>query len=258
MAVLKGMGASAPSELRRVDERVEFIVNKNLSNDQKASGVYAKVQVRHPAASFIATVWSKDGRKWVSEPAQEGKRQWFPQVSLMKDIKDYVLHLVDHNEEDNSAWYLDMVGKELVTRITDEAVNEGLGILSISVDGNLTYRQQSKGMVCKVNIETTIGTFYGYTIWNSKFGVSLYGTAPTEGAKPEGDEAQRGSPAYRLSREATAQVLAFLHKQVDFTAKPEIPEGALEKAEQKKAEEQMAQQGFEPVADGAAFGAADK
>ena len=256
MAILNLPGMSK-AEVKKVDERVEYIVNKNLSKEQKDAGVVAKVQVRHPAVSFIATVWQKDGRKWVSEPAQEGKKQWFPLVALAKEVRDYILFLVDHSEEDNSAWYLDMVG-EYTTKITAEATNPDLGIEAITVDGNLTYNQKAKGMVCKVNIVTSIGSFLGYTIWNSKFGESLYGTAPAEGARREdNDDNIRGNPGYRLSREATAQVLAYLHPMVDFSAKHEIPEGALPSATAKADEAKMKEEGFQPVGD-AMFGADGK
>lgn len=244
-----GVGSSAPA---KIDERVECIVNKNLSEEQKKAGVIAKVQIRHPAVSFIATIWSKDGRKWVSEPAQEGRKQWFPLVSLTKEVRDYILNLVNSDVEDNSAWYLDMVGSHTMN-ITNEASNPDLGIDTITVDGQLTNKQAGKGMVCKVNVVTTIGTFIGYTIWNSKFGLSLYGTAPSEGSAPE--DGNRGAPGYRLSREATAQVLAYLHPMVDFAAKVEIPADTF--VDTSKDEATMKAEGFEPVG-GDMFNAGDK
>lgn len=236
--MLPGMGSVA---LAKIDERVECIVTRNLTADQVAAGVVAKIQIRHPAASFIATVWSKNGRKWVSEPAQEGKNKWFPLVALTKEVKDYILNLVNSEAVDNSAWYLEMIGAH-TTNITAEASNPDLGIESIAVDNNLTDRQAGKGMICKVNIETTIGSFYGYTIWNSKFGASLYGTAPSEGTT---DEGSRGAPGYRLSREAVAQVLSYLHNMVDFDAIVTVPEGTFDP----KVEEVMQAEGFEPVGD---------
>jgi len=247
MAVLNLPGKTEETlKIKKFDERVEFIINKNLSSQQRSAGIVAKVQVRHPAVSFIATVWqSKDGRKWVSEPAQARNKGWFPLVSLDKEVKDYILYLVDHNEEDNSAWYLDMVDKDITIRVTNGSSNPGLGIEAITIDNNLTYKQHRSGMICKVNLVTTIGSFFGYTAWCSKFGDSLYGTAPAEGSAS--DNAQRGNPGYRLSREATAQVLAYLHGMVDFKEKPDIPlEDALEDLEDNK--ENM-KEGFEPVGD---------
>jgi hypothetical protein len=238
-------------EAAEIDKRVEFTVNRNLSADQQKAGVYAKVQVRHPAASFIATVWSKNGRKWVTTPAQEGNKKWFDLVGLTKEVKDYILRLAESNEEDNSAWYLDMIGEHTI-RVSAEASNSDLGIIAIVPDCNLTDNQKRKGMVCKVNIETTIGNFLGYTIWNSRFGESLYGNAPAEGASTS--DGQRGNPGYRLSREATAQVLNYLHPMVDFTAVPDVPEVP---AENKAAEvAKMAAEGFQPVGD-SMFGADD-
>lgn len=246
MAVLRLPNASG-TESSAIDERVEFIVNKNLSADQKKAGVIAKVQVRHPVASFTVTVWTKNGRKWVSEPSQEGKKQWFLLVSLAKEIKDHILYLVENSEEDTSAWYLDMVGEHTIN-ITAEASNPDLGLEAITVDSNLTDKQREKGVVCKVNLVTTIGSFLNYTIWNSKFGESLYGNSPSEGSyNVEEDSKQRGNPGYRLSREATAQVLAYLHPMVDFTQviAPAAPVNIV--TETQTAE--MVAEGFQPVGD---------
>ena len=221
MALLKlpGIGTNKPEV--EVDKRVEFQVNRNLSENQKISGVIAKVQIRHPAFTVVATVWNRKGRKSVTTPQQESSKggSWYTLVNLEKNVRDYILYMVEHSEEDNSAWYLDMIG-EYTTKITAEDKNSDLGIESIIADGNLTDNQTRAGMLCKVNLVTTIGTIYGYTIWNSKFGQSLFGTSPNEGGQSE--DGTRGNPAYRLTREATAQVLAYLHGMVDWTQTREV------------------------------------
>jgi hypothetical protein len=250
MARLLNLPGKGNPALKGIDNRVELIVNRNLSREQQNAGVIAKVQVRHPAVSFVVTVWGKDGRKWLTTPSQQGTKSWFPLITLKDEVRDYILNYADSNEEDNSAWYLDAIGEHTIN-ITDGPTNPDLGIEAIIVDGNLTYRQQGKGMICKVNIVTTIGTIIGYNVWNSKFGRSLYASAPNEGAMSD-DNRQRNNPGYRVSREATAQVLALLHKQVDFDAQVEIPESSLSDAVKKAAEQsdkEIEAAGFEKVGD---------
>ena len=242
---------------KAIDERVEFVITTNLTPEQRASGVVAKVQVRHPAiASLLVTVWQKDGRKWVSEPSQKGKNGYFPFVTLTKEVKDYILFLLDNpNEQKAGSWYLDMLGPRTTT-VTAEGSNPDLGIEAIVIDNNMTNKQTVKGMICKVNVVTTIGTLIGFTVWASSFGPFLYGTAPTESTKGEDDDTRRrGNPAYRLSNEGMAQVLNFLHPMVDFTAQVEVPEEASAPAAVQEAE-RMAQEGFQPVGDGM-FGAGE-
>jgi hypothetical protein len=253
MPLLKIGGAGTAKPDVEVDNRVEFQVNRNLTQGQKDSGVIAKVQIRHPAFSCIATVWDRGGRKSVTVPQQASSRNdktnYYPLVNLNKEVRDLILYMVENGEEtDNSAWYLEMVGPHTI-KITDEDNNEDLGILSIIADGNLSNKQVKAGMLGKVNIITTIGTLYSYTIWNSKFGQSLYGTPPNEGGNST-EDGQRNPPAYRLSREATAQVLCYLHKNMDWNAEREIKEDPAANAPSGSTTNPA---GFTPVGDDVVF-----
>lgn len=241
MAMLKS--TRKPSDYSDISKKIEVYVNKDLNDAQKAANIVAKLQVRHPAVSFNATVFNYNGRLILSLPSQQGSngKNWYPVVTLNDDVKDYLLHVVQHGDEtESSPWYLEFVGKEMTTKITDEPKNEDLGIRDVILDDNLTYNQIRSGILCKARIVLDIGTITGYTIFKSKFGNALFGSAPIEG-RP--DENGQGPRAYRLSREATAQVLAFVHSQVDWDKVPEIPEEAKKQANEKPADE------FNPVSE---------
>lgn len=216
MALLKLPGAGSKPTVE-IDKRVELQINRKLSDKQTKEGVVAKVQVRHPAFSVIATVWNKSGRKYVTVPQQESNKggQWYTLINLNKEFRDYILYMVENEDTDSSAWYMDTDTQTINYTFGDS--NPDLGIESIVADGNLTYNQVRAGMICKVNLVTTIGSVFSYTIWNSKFGQSLYGTAPTEG------DADNDNTAYRLTREATKQVLRYLHSNIDWTKTKEVP-----------------------------------
>jgi hypothetical protein len=249
--LLNRPGLARNVDISTVDNRIELNINRNLSAKQVAAGILAKVQLRHPAFSCNLTIWRGTTGPWVAQVQQQGRKEsWYPVVSLKEEVKAYIIDRYLHDTEDTSAWYLEMVNKEITIKPTDTESNEGLGIESIIIDDRLTANQITKDVICKVNINTTIGTLHGYTIWKSKFGTSLYGTAPIEGKLAEGEDAERGLAGYRLTREATAQVLSFLHKQVDFDAMPEIPEGvmpAVTAAEQDSAMAQAVASGFVPI-----------
>lgn len=222
--------------------RLEVVVNKNLNDAQRQANIVAKLQVRHPAVSFNATMFNYNGRLILSLPSQQGSngKNWYPVVTLNDDVKEYLMHMAQHGDEtENSPWYMEFVGKEMITKITDEPKNGSLGIKDIILDDNLTYNQIRSGILCKARIVLDIGTITGYTIFKSKFGNALFGSAPIEG-RP--DENGQGPRAYRLSREATAQILAFVHSQVDWDKVPEIPEEAEKQANEKPGE-------FEPVSE---------
>jgi len=241
MAMLKS--TRKPSDYSDISKKIEVYVNKDLNEAQKAANIVAKLQVRHPAVSFNATVFNYNGRLILSLPSQQGSngKNWYPVVTLNDDVKDYLLHVVQHGDEtENSPWYLEFVGKEMITKITDEPKNEDLGIRDVILDDNLTYNQIRSGILCKARIVLDIGTITGYTIFKSKFGNALFGSAPIEG-RP--DENGQGPRAYRLSREATAQILAFVHSQVDWDKVPEIPEETEKQADEKPANE------FNPVSE---------
>jgi hypothetical protein len=56
---------------------------------------------------------------------------------------------------------------------------------------------------------------YGYTIFESAFGESLYDLPPTEG------DANNKTPAYTMTENGRAQVLGYVHSLVDWTVKRE-------------------------------------
>lgn len=241
MAVLKS--TKKQTNFTDISKRIEVNVNKNLNDAQKQANIVAKLQVRHPAVSFNATVFNYNGRLILSLPSQQGSngKNWYPVITLNDDTKEYLMHMVQHGDEmENTPWYLDFVGKEMTTKITDEPKNEDLGIRDVILDDNLTYNQIRSGILCKARIVLDIGTITGYTIFKSKFGNALFGSAPIEG-RP--DENGQGPRAYRLSREATAQILAFIHSQVDWDKVPEIPEETEKQANEKPADE------FKPVSE---------
>jgi hypothetical protein len=208
---------------------VRFSINTNLSVNQKAGGLLAKVQLSHPAVKCVVDVWKRGNRIYVTEPSNKsvnarGNTQFFAHFVLNDSLKQYICHIAEDrvlNGTHDTPWYLDMVGTQTIT-VTNEVSNPELGIEKIEPIVNMTNNQIEKGMVCKVTLNLDIGKFYGYTVWNSIFDRSLYGNAPQtdSSSAQQGEERDRSrnSPAFRLSEPATAQVLSFLHPQVDFEA----------------------------------------
>lgn len=196
---------------------VRFSINKNLTDSQKQSGLVAKVQLTHPSVKCLVDVWRRNGRVYATEPSQrstnaEGKSRFFAHFLLNDTLKQYICHIAV-NGDNSEPWYLSMQGAHSYT-ITGEPSNPDLGIDSIELVGNMTDNQVSKGMLCKANITLDIGTFYQYTVWNSIFDKSIYGNAPQSNYDPSRE--RNGAPAYRLTEEAIAQVLGYIHPMVQF------------------------------------------
>lgn len=217
---------------KAIDERVNVIVDRKLTKEQRIAGVVAKISIKHPAFRCTVTAWKKKDaydkdRYWINAPSQEGKKNsWFPLVQLNEEVVNYLLDLVKNPKADTSAYYLKALGPSPYVTST-EATNETLGIENIIIDGRLTPAQLSADILCKVNIITTIGILCNYTVFASKFGRSLYGNAPSSGKIKIEDDGKRGTPGYTLSDNGLNQVMNFLHPQVDFSKANEyagIPE----------------------------------
>jgi hypothetical protein len=247
---------SVPETAENPDSRVQLSFNTKLSEKQIAGGLQCKVQLTHPAFTAVVDIWKdRFGKFYITDISQKGTKnpkQWFGLCKLSNEAKNYILYAFTH-QEDRGVWYLDMVGTK-TTHITNEESNPDLGIVKITPVGNMTDNQLANDMLCKVNIETTIGTLYQYTIWKSKFGDMLYGRSP----ETNPDNKDNSNTAYLLSKEAQAQVLSFMHPQVDFSAEPDVDKEALAKAlaEAKSAIDNAHAEGFEQVGDGM-FGAAE-
>lgn len=200
-----------------VDKRVRLLFNTNISADQRKSGIIAKVQILHPAFSTRVTIWENEkGTRRVSGSSLktgEGNtsKDYFNIVLLEPGFRDYIMNEFKAYEEGKQtstgeAWYLNVVGKHGPTP-TATKENTELDIEEITLAANLSDKQKEVGMVCKVQVKTPIATLRGISVFQSQFGQSLYLTEQTE-------DTDGKIPGYKLSREAEAQVLGYIHSFV--------------------------------------------
>lgn len=230
-----------------VDNRVRLLFNTNITDDQKKSGVVAKCQVLHPAFSTRVTIWKNDkGVLRVSGSSLhtgEGKeaKDYFNVVLLEPGFRDYIMNeykafMEGKQTSTAEAWYLNVIGKHGPTA-TAAKENAELDITEITLIANLSDKQKEVGMVCKAQIKTPIATLRGISIFQSRYGKSLYLTEQTE------DEHNKIS-AYKLSREAEAQTLGYVHSLVTEWGEPPVQK-------QKSTEEQTTTESeFKPDAQG--------
>lgn len=246
-------GVNKSTALRDVVKELEVLPNSNLNAAQAEAGLVAKTQVRYRGFSFVTNVWRRNGRLFVSVPSQKGTKNFFNLINLDRDVSDYILDVVqkhlDGRTEDITPWYLEY--QPINAEVTSANSNEALGIKEIIFDGNLSYNQKRAGMLCKVTIETPIGSFNSLSVFKSKF-TGLYSTTPQEGERREG---QRGVAGYVLDRAVIAQVLKHINTFVDWEAPDEVlPE--LEATTEGEAEANVAKAmenaGFNPT-DGTGF-----
>lgn len=202
--------------LERIQKAKEFdkniiglIFNYDMSNKQVESGILGKATIHHPAFTTRVTIYEgKDGVMRVQPSSvKTGDNRWFNIVSLTENLRDFVLEefvaLADGKETE--AWYLQ---EQVPPKVLDDTKNESLDIEDIVYSTKLSDKQKEAGIVAKATIRTSVGSLRGYTIFNSKYGKGLYGVAQAE------DE-DGNIPAYRLSKQAEAQVLLFLHNSIN-------------------------------------------
>lgn len=193
-------------------ENVRLIFNNSLSKEQKKNNILAKVQIIHPAFSTRATIFKLDEGKYrVSGSSKKSENgDWFNIVTLNKEFRSYIVREYKAwvaGERKESPWYLSLVGKN-ETNIPLELSNEELDIVSIEINDDMSTKQSAKGMLAKIDINTSIGALKGYTVSLSQFAEELYGMAPTESDIVV-------SPGFKLSHFAEAQILAVCHNAVE-------------------------------------------
>lgn len=192
---------------------VDLTFQLDINQAQASAGIIGKVLIHHPAFTTRATLYkSATGIKRVSGASiktnnPNPEMAWFNIVTFESAFREFVL--AEYEKEiagtrDKTPWYQRLVGEKAV-EITAEQANETLDIQNIFLNLKLTENQAGAGMLCKVNVKTSIGTIRGYSVYKSKFGSQLYGIEQEESEKIK---------AYTLSREAEAQVLNFIHPLV--------------------------------------------
>ena len=200
---------------------VSLNFNTSLTEAQERSGVVAKVTVIHPAFTTRATIFEKNGNFNVQGASKLlDDENWFNIVFLTQSFREYIVAEFE-NFKENSAnvepWYLNRIGKREYEVVDNDVVNPTLDITNIIYTTKLSDNQKKAGIVAKASIQTSIGTVRSLTIFKSKFGNSLYSRAQTE---DEDDEI----PAYALSKDCEAQVLAVLHNGIeDWTIEAKDP-----------------------------------
>lgn len=227
------------NEVQAFDENmINLTFNTSLTESQKKAGVIGKVTIMHPAFTTRATMFEKDGVRSVQGASRlmDDNETWFNIVRLTESFRDYILEQFAGFEANGTGtpWYLRSVGnrtKAFMENIVDvinkadevdvdvfneDFVNKFLDIKDISYSTKMSDSQKKAGIIAKASVETSIGSVRGYTIFKSKFGNSLFGSAQTEDEDNE-------IPAYVLSPDCEAQVLALLHNGIeDWTI--EVPE----------------------------------
>lgn len=199
-----------------IDKRIRLIFNKNLTENQLSKGIVAKCQVLHPAFSTRVTIFSNKGVLTVngaSLKTGEGNtsKDYF-NIVLMEPafrawiINEYKNHEAGQDSFTSQAWYNGVVGNAGPV-VTIGKENPELDITDIQVVNNLSAKQTDAGIACKVSLKTPGVTLRGISVFQSRFGQSLY--------LSEQAEDQEGQiPAYKLTREGEAQVLAFVHSLI--------------------------------------------
>lgn len=192
-------------------KKVSLSFNIGMNDKQLEAGILGKVTIHHPAFVTRATLYAgkKDGEIRVQPSSvKTGKDSWFNIVSLTRNLRDYIVEeFLKIEEEGTTPWYLNMQEQE-APQVLDDTANESLDIEDIVYSVTLTDKQKGAGIVAKATIRTSIGSLRGLTIFKSKFGQSLYAVAQAE--DEDGD-----IPAYRLTKQAEAQVLLFLHNSME-------------------------------------------
>lgn len=190
------------------EEIISLTFQTNLSNAQRNAGIKGKVVLNHPAFSTRCTIY-KDRVQPSSRKLDSGR--WFNIVTLSASVRSYILEEFEKHQKGESPWYLQVLNKEKEKKviITNKSSNKTLDIQDIVIQSDLSESQRNAGILCKVSIRTSIGTIRGITVFASKYSNSLYLVEQTEDKEGE-------IPAYRLTDEAKAQVLAYVHSLVDW------------------------------------------
>ncbi len=203
--------------------RMELIFTNKLTKLQKRSGVVGKVVVITPVFSTRATIFNSDnGLRLSTSSIKTGEKQWFNNVVMPEEVRVHILKafIAWYKGERGTPWYQSKLGEKTIV-VSNKDSNETLGILNIFASGRLSAKQRDVGMIARASVQTEFGTVRGASIFRSKFDESLYFIPANEGTNDE------RIPAYRLTREAEAQVLAFLHENTNFGEEPQTSSGAL-------------------------------
>lgn len=203
-------------------KNVGLVFQLDVTKPQFDAGIIGKVLVFHPAFTTRATLYkSQNGIIRLSGASVKTNNPnpemaWFNIISFDAPFREYVISeylKVIEGTGDKTPWYQKMLG-ERVVEVSSEQGNESLDIERIFLNLKLTEGQTGAGMLCKVNIKTSIGSVRGYSVYKSKYGKQLYGI--------EQEEAE-GIKAYTLSREAEAQVLNLIHGLVENWDETQAP-----------------------------------
>lgn len=211
MAIFK-IGSKGKQK-QEIDSRVRFLVDKNLNANQKSKGIVAKVIVMHPAFTVNTTVWKHKTKDdlYVTPPQLKtnDNSPWAPLVLLTREVRDHILSLIT-SEDKPMAPYLVNIGEYEVTETLE---NESLGIINVIVDSDVTMAQDKVGILCKMTIETTIGTLINMTVFESQQYEGVYCAPPKIDGNMYG---------YRLSETAESHLSNVLHANVDWSVKREF------------------------------------
>lgn len=200
-------------------KEVGLVFQLDTTKAQHDAGILGKVLVFHPAFSTRATLYkSANGIIRVSGASVKTNNPnpelaWFNIVNFDASFREYIISEYGKEiagERDRTPWYEKMKGEKTI-EITSLESNDTLDIDRIYLNLKLTDGQTEAGMLCKVNIKTSIGTVRGYSVYKSKYGRQLYGI--------EQEEA-KDIKAYSLTREAEAQVLNLIHGLVENWDEP--------------------------------------
>ena len=210
--------------------KLEMVFSNKLTAGQKLANVVGKVIVITPVFQTRGTVFlTEKGLTLSTSSIKTGEKTWFNNVTMSQEVRLHILKAFDawRNGARQEPWYLRKAGEHKVA-VTAERTNEDLGIINIFASGRLSAKQKSAGMVARVAVQTELGTVRGASIFKSQFGDELYLVPASEGTD------DNRVPAYRLTREAEAQVLMFLHNNVKFDEEPETSSGFLAVTEEMK------------------------
>lgn len=198
---------------------VDLAFNTNLSEKQKKANILAKVIIKHPAFTCTGTIYTnKEGKRWVNTASiKTGKTEdakWFDIVRLTYSFKQYILNEFDKlDTEEQEPWYMKKLNVEAVTQdVVDAIENESLDIIKLSFSYILSDQQKKANIKAKVNVETSIGTVVGYTVYLSQYGKALYGR-PQE--LDSGDDEDKKVTAFELTPLCEAQVLSYIHNSME-------------------------------------------
>lgn len=111
----------------------------------------------------------------------------------------------------DATWYMKQT--EELAGVTAEASNPALGINGIVVVPATSAKQLANGIVAKVNLDTTIGRFFGITVVASTFDKTAL-RLQFPGRSVDGPNGKRWFNDYALANTVKAQILRHIQQFV--------------------------------------------